>query len=61
MELTQEQLDRLNAFKEQHGRNWKDKLRTLWMQGKDANEPQGHLLRQIRNRIGPSGLDKLKG
>lgn len=48
MNLTQEQLDRLRAFKKEHGRCWK------------GHEPEGHLLRQIRNRIGPSGLDKVK-
>lgn len=60
MNLTQEQLDRLRAFKKEHGRCWKGQLRALWMTGMDASEPEGHLLRQIRNRIGPSGLDKVK-
>ncbi len=58
--LNQEQLNRLRAFAKQHGRTWKSKLRTLWMRGADANEPDGHLLRQVRNRVGPSGLEKVE-
>jgi hypothetical protein len=57
--MTDEQRDQLKQFAAQHGRNWKSKLRELWMRGADANEPSGHLLRQVRNQVGPSGLDKV--
>jgi len=60
MKLTTEQLECLQAFKTKHGRQWKAKLRELWMRGTDANEPQGHLLRQVRNRVSPSGLDRVQ-
>ena len=58
--MTNEQRDRLQQFRDEHGRNWKDKLRMLWMRGADTREPDGHLLRQIRNTVGPSGLEKVK-
>jgi hypothetical protein len=57
---TPEMLAALQAFRARHGRTWKDKLMTMWLTGRDANEPQGHLLRQVRNRLGPSWLAKLK-
>lgn len=50
-----EVIERLRAFKGEHGRTWKAKLRSLWNQGKDEG-----LLRQARNIIGPSRLDKIK-
>lgn len=59
-ELTPEQRARLIAFAEQHGSNWKAKLKRLWWSGADAQERDGHLLRQVRNTIGPSRLDSLK-
>lgn len=36
-----------------NGRNWRSKLSTEWMQGKDT-------LRWLRNTVGPSGLRKIK-
>lgn len=58
--ITDEQRDRLRQFKDEHGRNWKDKLRLLWMKGTDTAESGGHLLRQVRNTVGPSGLEKVR-
>lgn len=39
------------------GRNWKSEILDLWTTGRDASNP---ILRQIRNRIGPSGLLSIK-
>lgn len=60
-ELTLEQLERLLEFKAEHGRYWKDTLRHMWMNGQDANQRDGGLLRQIRNNFGPTWLTKFKG
>lgn len=60
-ELTLEQLERLLEFKAEHGRYWKDTLRRMWMNGQDAKQRDGGLLRQIRNNFGPTWLTKLKG
>lgn len=60
-ELTLEQLERLLEFKAEHGRYWKDTLRHMWMNGQDANQRDGSLLRQIRNNFGPTWLTKFKG
>lgn len=48
-------LDRLKAFAAEHGRTWKAQLRRLWNTGRDSG-----LLRQARNQIGPSGLDRIR-
>ena len=60
MNPTPEQLAALEAFAARHGRTWKDKLATMWWTGRDTNEPDGHLLRQVRNRLGPSWLVKFR-
>lgn len=59
-EPTPEQLARLVEFAKSHGRNWKSELLTLWLNGGDANQRDGHLLRQVRNQLGPSWLDRFK-
>ena len=56
---TPEQLERLRTFAAANGRTWRSMLRTLWMTGADAAERDGHLLRQVRNSVGPSGLDRI--
>ena len=43
------------AFANANGRTWRAKLRSLWNSGRDTG-----LLRQARNTIGPSGIDRLK-
>jgi hypothetical protein len=56
---TAEQLEALGAFAFKYRHKiggWKDHLVTCWMNGADANEPNGHLLRQVRNRLGPQWL-----
>lgn len=44
----------VKAFAHKHGRTWKSALRKLWTSGKDEGP-----LRQARNMIGPSGLDRI--
>ncbi len=54
--LTHEQAKALLTFARRHGRNWKRKLADLWQSGRDSREPEGPLLRQIRNGGGHSLL-----
>ena len=49
-DLNAEQQAALLRFKEKHGRCWKKKLQDKWLDGSDVKEPNGHLLRQIRNQ-----------
>ena len=58
--MPEDQINRLREFAAKHGDNWKDKLRALWLSGKDASEPGGYLLRQVRNTLGPSGIERLE-
>jgi hypothetical protein len=58
-DLTPEQAQRLVIFARYYGRTWKSELNDMWQSGRDANEVDGHLLRQIRNQQGPTWLDKL--
>ena len=55
MDLTIEEKDALLRYAREHGKQWKYKLRQAWLNG----QPGGTLLR-LRNKIGPSGLDKVK-
>jgi hypothetical protein len=55
---TPEQLEALRAFAAKHGAGWKVILHGKWMNGGDVNEPNGHLLRQVRNQGGPRWLTK---
>jgi hypothetical protein len=57
--LTKEHARALIDFKTKHGRRWKDKLKRLWATGKDERHPDGALLREVRNEIGPVDLDKV--
>lgn len=59
-EPTEEQLAAIRAYAEAKGKDWKFRLNTAWWNGTDANEPNGHLLRQIRNTLGPKWLIKFK-
>lgn len=58
-DLNAQQHERLLAFKAEHGRTWKFKLLVMWANAQDAQQEDGHLLRQIRNDLGPSWLIKL--
>jgi hypothetical protein len=56
---TDEQLQAVQAFAAKYATKrggWKEHLITCWMNGADAREPNGHLLRQVRNQFGPSWL-----
>lgn len=52
----EEQLAAIKAYALHHGRYWKAQLRTDWMNGRDAQRHNGHLLRQVRNQFGPTWL-----
>ena len=56
--MNNDQLNVLKEFKSKYGANWKQILSDLWMSGRDANEPNGHLLRQIRNNYLPLVMSK---
>lgn len=51
-----EQLAAVAAFAARHGRDWRYALVDAWLTGRDAREPDGHLLRQVRNTCGPAWL-----
>ncbi len=58
---TAEQIQALQSFAARHGRAWKSKLAVMWATGRDDYEPQGGILRSIRNGLGPTWLmDKFK-
>lgn len=57
----EEQSAALLLFKLKHPLDWKTKLATAWIYGTDTKEPQGHLLRQIRNQCGPTWLAHAPG
>jgi len=56
-----QQLAALKTFASRHGRQWKRALNNAWLDGSDAREPDGHLLRQIRNHFGPQWLKRYRG
>jgi hypothetical protein len=56
MSITPEQEAAVVAFARRHGRYWKRELNNAWLNGSDAREPDGHLLRQVRNQQGPRWL-----
>lgn len=58
---TPDQLAAVRAFAAKHGRGWKVKLFDKWMAATDVREPNGHLLRQVRNQFGPKWLAKWEG
>ena len=57
--LPSDQTAALRAYALRHGRFWKRELLAAWMNGKDADEPEGAILRHIRNTHGPSLLTRL--
>jgi hypothetical protein len=59
-DLPPDQRARLIEFRDANGALWKEKLSNLWSTGRDDQQVDGHLLRQIRNQKGPSWLYKLK-
>ena len=53
-------LSALLDWRQRSGRSWKEKLQIAWMTGADERDPRGSSLRRIRNRLGPSWLEKLR-
>jgi hypothetical protein len=51
-----EQLAAVAAYAARHGRTWRADLGAAWSTGRDTREPDGHLLRQVRNTCGPAWL-----
>jgi hypothetical protein len=51
-----EQQQALQQFAAANGRYWKSKLKAAWYNGTDASLPNGGLLRQVRNELGPLWL-----
>ena len=50
------QLAAVRAFAFAHGPTWREELLQAWLTGEDTRAPDGHLLRQVRNRYGPAWL-----
>jgi hypothetical protein len=51
-----DQLVALRLFAQRHGANWKQTLTSMWRDGTDTDQPNGHLLRQINHDFGPAWL-----
>ena len=58
-DMTAEQKAALRAYALRNGRFWKRHLWAAWINGADAREPEGAVLRQIRNAHGPSLLTRI--
>lgn len=59
-ELSKEQHQALVCFAKREGRYWKSKLKWLWSVGLDDRQPDGAILRQIRNDFGAIWLVRFK-
>jgi len=53
---TPEQAIAIAQFKAKYGQHWKEELASKWWSGRDVSEPNGALLRQVRNTLGPQWL-----
>ncbi len=60
MKPTPEQLERLRSFATAYGINWKRALTDAWLAGLDERMQDGHLLRQVRNQLGPRWLEAFR-
>ena len=58
--LNAEQLSALQRFAARNGRTWKSILQRCWETAVDAHDPDGPLLRGIRNEFGPSWLSRFR-
>ena len=58
-DMTAEQKAALRAYALRNARFWKRRLWVAWIDGSDAKEPEGAVLRQIRNTHGPSLLTRI--
>jgi hypothetical protein len=59
-DLNPDQRARIIEFRDSHGKGWKATLSSMWWDGRDADQRDGHLLRQVRNQYGPAWLRELK-
>lgn len=57
---TSEQIEAIVTYARSNGRSWKAELSAAWANGADAREPNGHLLRQVRNQFGGAWLQRFK-
>ena len=55
-----DQLAAVASFALRHGLAWKEALANAWWTGSDCREPDGHLLRQVRNQYGPAWLESVE-
>lgn len=53
-EPTAEMIEALQAFANRNGRDWKEMLSVLWMNGRDYYEPEGTEIHSVRNELGPT-------
>lgn len=60
-DVTPDQREALINFRTKNGPDWRAKLNDHWFRGTDDRQPDGGLLRQVRNQRGPSWLHNLKG
>ena len=58
--LSPERKAALKAYAARNGPFWKRALWTAWLNGEDADEPEGPVLRQIRNACGPAILKRVQ-
>lgn len=58
--LDDDMLSALLDWRQRHGRSWKNELLTAWLNGTDELNARGYALRTIRNRLGPTWLDRLR-
>lgn len=58
--LNPEQHAAIKDFAKKYGRSWKAELLNRWLDGRDAREPNGHFLRQVRNQLGPQWLQSFR-
>lgn len=60
--LTSYEMQLLGIYAKQEGRNWRSRLRLLWERGTYDGFDRDSIavFQTIRNKIGPSGLDRIK-
>lgn len=59
-DLTEEQVAALQQFRDKFGFQWKSRVKEIWECGTESRNMHSSLLRQMRNTLGPKGLDKLR-
>lgn len=60
--ISEEHYKALSMAADYFGKSWKSKLSVCWMNASYPSELSdvSHLLQQVRNLVGPSGLAKIK-